>query len=172
MDALELARLAYREVHREFLEDLSGMTAGEFWSPPPGAQNHPGFLAWHVVRDEDYVIQRVVRGTEELWASERWDERLGIDTDAQGTGFTPGEAAALRYPIETFRQYCDRVFAATDAALAAASADLFDRSITWDGRASSMSMASQLHTGSVGHAWVHLGEMRAIRGLSGWRFRE
>ena len=172
MDAIELTRLAYREVHSEFFEDIAGMSAEEWWWAPPGAQNHPGFLVWHVVRDEDFVIQRVVRGTDELWTAERWGERLGIATGAQGTGFEPSEVSSLRFPLDPFRDYCDHVFAATDSALAAAAPELLERTITWDDGDSSMSMATQLLTGSIGHAWVHLGEIRAIRGLRGWRFRE
>jgi hypothetical protein len=37
---------------------------------------------------------------------------------------------------------------------------------------SDWTVATQLVEGSIGHAWVHLGEMRAIKGLRGWRFRE
>jgi hypothetical protein len=33
-------------------------------------------------------------------------------------------------------------------------------------------MLEHLLEGSVGHNWVHLGEVRAILGLRGWRFRE
>lgn len=167
MDAAGLLRLGFRELHeaaREELEDIDAEWL--FWQPGPGL-NTLGFLFWHLVRDEDEVVQRWVLRRTPLWQRDAWFERLRMDPKAQGTGFPPDAVAAFRYDLAAFLPYAELVWAETDAGLASLTGEGLDRLI-----APGFLVATQLVTGCLGHAWLHMGEMRQVKGLRGWRFRE
>lgn len=57
--------------------------------------NHIGFIAWHIVRDEDTVLSYLA-GEADLWLSGRWYERFAMEPKVQGTGMAPSTIAAIR----------------------------------------------------------------------------
>jgi GNAT superfamily N-acetyltransferase len=142
--------------------------AEDLWWQPAVGLNHIGFLFWHVVRDEDVVISQVTGGAE-LWSRGRWHERLGLDPAAQGTGFDPATLPTLSYRLEMFLEYAEEVWARTGPLLQQLSPGDLERP-AWPG--SGWDVARQLVEGCCCHSWLHLGEIRTLRGLRGWRFRE
>ena len=139
-----------------------------FWQPAEGV-NHAGFLVWHIVRDEDTVISGSVLNQPELWSREGWDARLGMDSREQGTGFDSSELGRIRYDIEELLGYAGRVFEQTDSAMAALPSTRLQEDLPWSDQ---WRLANLLTTGCLSHGWVHLGEIRQLRGLRGWKFRE
>ena len=168
MDAIELVRQGFEHVHRALREDM-GEVQPEwlFWQPEPGL-NHIGFLFWHLVRDEDVVVSHVTK-ERELWQMGAWHGRFGMDERAQGTGLAAGHLEHFRYDMAGFIEYAEEVWARTPAALSTLTETDLDPP-AWPG--SDWNVGQQLVEGSLCHCWVHLGEIRYIMGLRGWRFRE
>lgn len=169
MDAISLLRLAFAGLHKEVAEDVADIPADDlFFQPVPGA-NHIGFLLWHLVRDEDTVLCQSVLGTPELWSRDHWFERFAMDEREQGTGLDTTRLEAFRYPLPLLLEYARAVWSQTDAALAVMPANRLEEPLPWT---TEWRLADLLTTGCLNHGWVHLGEIRQIRGLRGWRFRE
>ena len=169
MNATELLRVAFADLHKELLEDVEGLGPDElFWQPADGV-NHIGFLLWHVLRDEDSVICQAVLEQPELWAAGGWANRLGLDEKEQGTGFDSASLGQIRFELERLLAYGAEVWAQTDRALAGLDPARLDDSLAWS---ETWRLANLLTTGCLSHGWVHLGELRQLRGLRGWRFRE
>lgn len=169
MNASELLGVAFADLHKALLEDVADLDeAALFWQPSAGV-NHVGFLFWHIVRDEDTVLsQSVLRGGE-LWSREGWFGRLGMDEQEQGTGFDRGTLQDFRFSFPAFVEYAHAVWRETDEALRAMDPARFDEGISWS---QEWKLANLLTTGCLSHGWVHLGEIRQLRGLRGWTFRE
>ncbi|GAB4326488.1 MAG: hypothetical protein Kow0010_09580 [Dehalococcoidia bacterium] len=168
MDALELLQAAFEHLHQAVRDDLAQVEREWLWWQPGPGLNHIGFLHWHLVRDEDTVLAYLA-GEEDVWQSGGWSERLGMDPEAQGTGLDPAELASFRYDTDTFTGYRDHVWATTSPRLARLEPAAL-REAAWPG--STWDVAQQLVEGCLCHSWLHLGEVRMIMGLRGWRFRE
>jgi len=169
MDATTLLRTGFADLHSELIDDISDLGADAlFWQPAEGV-NHIGFLLWHIVRDEDTVICQSVLKRPELWLSGGWAERLGMDADSQGTGFDSTELGGFRYDLSELVAYAWDVWAQTDSALQALDPARLEEPLAWS---EDWKLANLLTTGCLSHGWVHLGEIRQLRGLRGWKFRE
>jgi hypothetical protein len=169
MEAPELLRVAFADLHKELLEDVEGLAPDElFWQPTEGV-NHIGFLLWHVLRDEDTVICQAVLRRPELWATNGWAARFGMDEKEQGTGFDSSALGTIRYELDQLLAYGAEVWAQTDRTLADLDSARLDEALTWS---DSWRLVNLLTTGCLSHGWVHLGEIRQLRGLRGWKFRE
>ncbi|MCI0438065.1 MAG: DinB family protein [Chloroflexi bacterium] len=172
MNAIEAMRLAFDDLHRAIREDMAD-TPREwlYWQPAPGL-NHIAFLFWHIVRDEDHVIHRGVLRAPTLWEAEGWHQELGMDAEEQGTGFDSARLPELRYSLGDFWPYAERVWQATDAALQRLTDADLARHVPGIPDEPHMTVASLVLSGCIGHSWSHLGEIRYVKGLKGWRFRE
>jgi hypothetical protein len=168
MDAIPLLAASFRDLHQALREDFADVAEADFWWQPAADLNHIGFLSWHIVRDEDAVLS-YVSGRPELWATDGWHERFAMDAKEQGTGMDPGRLASFRYDRTDFIRYADEVWRRTPDLLAQLTEADLDREAWPD---SGWTIARQVVEGCLGHGWLHLGEIRAIRGLRGWRFRE
>ncbi len=168
LHAIQLIQQEFANTHMALREDMAEVPADWlFWQPEPGL-NHIGFLFWHLVRDEDTVVSWVTHQPE-LWVSAGWHERLGMDPQEQGTGLDPTNIAEFRYDPVVFQEYAEAVWARTGPALGTLTEEDLDRAAWKD---SPWNIGQQLVEGSLCHAWVHLGEIRYVMGLRGWRFRE
>ena len=168
MNAIEVIVSSFRDVQIALREDIAVVDDDLFWWQPATDLNHIGFLFWHVVRDEDTVTSYVA-GEPEAWAADGWHARFRMDPKEQGTGLDPARIAAFRYDRALFMDYAEAVWARTPDLLSRLTESDLDRQ-AWPG--SEWNLTQQLVEGSIGHGWVHLGEIRAIKGLRGWRFRE
>ncbi len=168
MDAIEVIRAGFGDLHRELRADLAECEPEWLWWQAGPEVNHIGFLFWHGVRDEDVVVSHVCKAPQ-AWAAEGWHERFEMDAKEQGTGWSQSAMGRLRYDVAAFMEYAERTWARTQELLPAlGEADLDPPA--WEG--SEWTVARQLLQGCLGHGWLHLGEIRFIKGLKGWRFRE
>ncbi|MCL4240632.1 MAG: DinB family protein [Dehalococcoidia bacterium] len=169
MDAPSLLRLAFNDLHTELMDDVAGLDDQDlFWQPAAGV-NHIGFLLWHIVRDEDTVICQSVLRQPELWTRGSWANRFAMDAEAQGTGFESAELPTFRYPLADLLAYAWDVWAQTADAIGSLDPARLEEPLPWS---KDWKLANLLTTGCLSHGWVHLGEIRQLRGLRGWRFRE
>ena len=84
----ELLRWGLEETARDKAIAMNGLTAEERRHQPGPEANHIDFLVWHIARIEDMWVQTFAQGKPGLWQSDGWGERLGIDTEEIGFGFT------------------------------------------------------------------------------------
>lgn len=168
MDSIEVIAQSFEHVHEAMREDFMDLPPRDTWWQAREGANHIGFLFWHLVRDEDVVVSHVC-GLEQLWLSDGWPERLGLPADEQGTGTTASAVNAVRYDLAAFMDYAAAVWRRTPPAIRKLSEGRLDEA-AWPG--SDWSVMQQLVEGCLAHSWLHLGEIRFIRGLRGWRFRE
>lgn len=166
MNAIEVIRTGLADFHNELRGDLVDLDPQLLFWQPNAEANHIGFLLWHVVRDEDSVVSWTSK-QKEVWEEGDWAARLPIDGDSTRSTLTGPEASALRYDLSTLLRYAETVWASTHERLAAMVDDDLD-SQAWP----EWTVARHLVEGCVGHSWMHFGEIRYIRGLRGWRFRE
>jgi hypothetical protein len=96
-----------------------------------------------------------------------YPERLGLPPVAQGTGMSAEEAQALRIrDVTLFREYMQKVWAATEELFARAEPGFFDREVTvkFVGELPALRVLSQI---VLGHGLMHVGQMELIRTLVG-----
>jgi hypothetical protein len=164
MNGVDVIRAGLSDLHAELRRDLADLDPDlVFWQPRPEV-NHIGFILWHLVRDEDSVVSHTAK-LREVWEEGGWAKRLNLES-SEAT--LPGpEAAALRYGLAGFLEYAEVVWEATRQRLLDMTDDNLDRQAWPD-----WTVARHLVEGCIGHSWLHLGEIRYIRGLRGWRYRE
>ena len=172
MDSPELLSTAFADLHKELLDDVEGLDhEALFWQPAP-AINHIGFLLWHIIRDEDTVVCQSLLDRPELWVSGGWAAKFefeGLGSVEQGTGFNSELLPRFRYEMPELLSYAWDVWAQTSDALSGLDSARLDEDLAWS---TEWKLANLLTTGCLSHGWVHLGEIRQLRGLRGWKFRE
>ncbi|MSQ14383.1 MAG: DinB family protein [Dehalococcoidia bacterium] len=154
----ELERLQKRT-----LETISEFTEEQLtWLPGQSLGNPIGFLLWHMSRREDYHLQERIRGVPQIWQSEGWHQRIGLDPEATGFGFTPEQVNSFNAPsLEQAIAYYNGVreatlgylWAATDEKLLVTMPDMPDTSI-----------ATYLMP-RIGHEHEHWGQIDYLKGI-------
>ena len=166
MNAVELIRSGLSDVHAEIRRALADLEPDMlFWQPQPDV-NHIGFILWHLVRDEDSMISYTSK-LSEVMDEGGWAARLNVAPELSKPTLPGPEAGALRYDLACFVEYAEAVWHATDERLLVLRDVDLDRP-AWPG----WTVARHLVEGCLGHSWLHLGEIRYIRGLRGWHFAE
>ena len=81
---------------------------------PPG-HNSLAWIIWHLAREEDWAVNTMLRGEEQVLTRDGWEARLGVARRDIGTGMTEEEVADLsaRIDVGALRGYFDAVTAAT-----------------------------------------------------------
>jgi hypothetical protein len=84
----------------------------------PG-HNSVAWLLWHIARGEDWAIQTILQGQEQLLMSEGWDHRMRVTYPGFGGGMEREEMIALSEQIDlkALRGYYTAVAAATQTFL-------------------------------------------------------
>jgi uncharacterized damage-inducible protein DinB len=77
------------------IEDL---TEEELHFRPPGPCNSIAFDAWHIARTADNLIHFAFERELPVWLQQGLNEAWSLPKADQGTGMTPEEAYALRFP--------------------------------------------------------------------------
>ena len=165
MKAIEFIQGAISELHSAMIDDVKVLTREHLtWKPAPKA-NPIGFLFWHYMRTEDNMIQGI-QGKPSIWESEKWDEKLGMDSNAQGTGFQEPEVekvAALS--LSELMAYAERVTQSTEDYLAALDDARLDHAPNPD--RPRRTIAVMLRSFILAHGWWHLGEIKYVKGMQG-----
>ncbi len=135
-------------------------------SPAPGA-NTMAWLVWHLARVQDDHVSEVL-GTDQLWVSEDWTRRFGLDADPSNTGYghSPEEAAAVRPDRpEVLLEYLDAVDRRTRSMLETLTPADLDRVVdrSWD---PPVTLGVRL-VSVADDCLQHIGQARYLRGLFG-----
>jgi uncharacterized damage-inducible protein DinB len=108
MDAKGLLLKSLEESHDYLTKALDGLTQEEAtWSPSPEC-NSIAFILWHMIRVEDFFVNRVIQHGKELYETKKWQEKLG--TPAKAYGYTVEELRAWPAPkLQILREYANSV---------------------------------------------------------------
>ena len=87
MTLKEFVRNALEMQRNDLLRSLQGLTPEDLAWRSAAQGNAIGFLAWHMARVEDMWVQRVFQGKQQLWQSDGWSGRLGMDAYGRDNGF-------------------------------------------------------------------------------------
>jgi len=154
---------------------------------PADGSNSIAWLIWHLARIEDVVVNSVVRGEDQVLIRDRWGPRVGVAETQIGTGFSDEEVADFSNRLDTgaLIDYWVAVHQETQGWLKDAPLDILDSKPDlrerlesapevvsqqggwvlqlWGGQATSFLLRWTV----IGHGYLHLGEMQAVRGQLG-----
>lgn len=166
MNVNDLLLRSFEDVHRELRGNLAELPEGSLWWQPARGMNHIGFLLWHLVRDEDTMFANMT-GRRQVWWEGGWAERVGLGRLGDVATLEPGDADGLRFELADFLEYAEAVWSRTLELVPEFTEARLDDAV-WPG----WNVARSLVEGSIGHSWMHLGEIRYLMGLRGWRHTE
>ncbi len=168
--AKELLDYMQRELHSMhglYGRVLDGLDDEQINRVPDGGKQNIAFSLWHYIRTEDNIIQFVMQRKPTVWMEGGWDSKFGLDSKAQGTGFSDDEALNFRMKgIDDFKRYMSDVFARTESYVGALSDDDVERKITVR-PLGEMSVLQCLSGMCMTHGYRHLGEIEFAKGLVG-----
>ena len=109
---------------------LDGMTPDQMYYRPEENANSTAWVIWHLTRVQDHHISDM-GGLEQLWTSDGWHARFGMEADGKntGTGHTPGDVAKIRPDAETLQSYYDAVYERTKTVLSSLTPEDMDREL-------------------------------------------
>jgi hypothetical protein len=129
----------------------------------PGA-NTIGWLVWHLLRVQDDHVADAA-GTEQVWTSAGWHDRLGLPFEASATGYgqSQDEVGAVSTTSELLVGYARGVTAATQVYVAGLRDDDLDRVVddSWD---PPVTLGVRL-VSVIGDDLKHLGQAEYVKGL-------
>jgi hypothetical protein len=170
LTAAEFIHAELGRLHRSLDRALDGLTPEQLHAVPAGhpKANTIAWGLWHYTRTEDNVVRYVIQDRRPtVWMEGKYAERLGLPPVAQGTGMSIEEAHALRIKdVALFKEYMQKVWAATDELFARADAALLEKTVTIKPLGD---MPAVRALGQVGltHGMTHLGEIELARTLVG-----
>ena len=167
MDATEYINIMLRDLHDGLRADIEALTQEQFTQQPAEGANTIAFLLWHATRLEDLQLHGV-HGREPVWVSGGWAERLGLDAEDLGTGLTEERMLAFQPAKEEVLTYAEAVWEASPALVSALTPERLDEPLNPE--RPRMTAGRSLANFAVGHAWLHLGEIRFAKGLMGMPF--
>ncbi len=165
MNGAEFVRTIIGEMHGAMMADVKNFTPEHLaWKPTPGA-NPIGFLFWYYVRTEDNIVHGLI-GKPPVWQAEKWHEKLGMDAQAQSTGFQEPEVDKVAsLPLSEMIAYAEKVFAETTDHLNTLDDAGLDHAPNPERPRRNIGM--MLRNFVVAHGWWHLGEIKYLKGMQG-----
>ena len=96
--------LAYRVFYESSAEQLRTILPGH---------NSLAWIIWHIARGEDWGVNAMFRGEEQVLTRDGWIHRLGVPRQDFGNGMTEDEVTDLtrRIDLDALRGYFDAVTA-------------------------------------------------------------
>lgn len=95
MNLLEFATEMFEEYGARMYGYLDGLTTEELNWRPNAEANSIAFIVWHTARVEDRWFQVFCQDKPDLWASERWFEKLGMDENQPAIRLTSADLASF-----------------------------------------------------------------------------
>jgi len=165
MNAVEFIHATVSEFHGAMIEDVKVLNAEQLaWKPAPNT-NPIGFLFWHLIRTEDNMINGI-QGKPTIWESEKWNEKLGMDARAQGTGFEePDVDKVAALPLSEVIAYAERVTGSIEDYIKSLDDAGLDRAPNPERPRWTVGM--MLRNFVIAHGWWHLGEIKYLKGMQG-----
>ena len=153
-----------------WIENLSeGITDEQFYYQPTADSNSIAWLVWHLSRWRDRVSASVT-GEVQVWISDGWAQRFGMEEERTGLGDTPEQVASFRVPRDQVLGYAAAAHRAIVERVSKLTPAQFDqeaeytpgnRRATW-----------QVLAGVIGDSTEHVGQINYLRGMTaglGWR---
>ena len=168
MDATQLITTMLEDLQRGFRREVEPLTQEQFVARPTPEANTVAFVLWHVTRTEDNIVHGQVTSGTPLWVAEGWHDRLGLEPDEGGTGFTAEQVGAFQPRKEDLIAYCERVWEVAPGLLSTLTEEDLDRAPNPD--RPHMTLGRSLANFMLGHGFWHLGDIRFIKGLQGMPF--
>ena len=114
-----------REVVRSTVE---GLSAEDLARRPSEGANSVAWLVWHLARVQDDHLAAAFDG-EQVWTSQGWPARLGLDLDPADTGYghTAEQVASVVVEGDQLLAYAEAVHAQTAEYLSTVTDDDLDR---------------------------------------------
>ena len=163
---------AFKEAIRSGLEEylqglrkaVEGLTPAELRWQPTLHTNHIAWQIWHMARVEDRWISKQLKGTAQVWVSDGWADRFGMDPESVGFGHTMEDVRAMpETPLIDLMAYFDAVRAVT---------------LQWLEQAKDADLSKEYshpRKGTINGAWIvghilveesqHTGQVAMIRGM-------
>ena len=143
---------------------LDGLDEEQLTARPTSESNSIAWLVWHLTRIQDDHLAGAF-GHEQVWTSDRWEERFGLPfpTDATGYGHSSQDVAAVVGPADLLRSYHHAVSERTAAVLAGLREAQLERVVDerWD---PPVTLAVRL-VSVVADDLEHVGQAAYLRGL-------
>lgn len=136
MDVAALLLELYGRIPPLVRDAVDGLDAKHLAEMPAPGANSIGWLVWHLTRVQDHHVAELL-GIEQVWVSEGWAGRFGLDPDPQnhGYGHTAEQVTAVRPDgPEILVEYLEAVWARTRSMLEGVTAADLDRVVDrrWD----------------------------------------
>ncbi|HZP58084.1 MAG TPA: DinB family protein [Dehalococcoidia bacterium] len=158
-----------RGLHGLYERVMTGLDEAQVNHVPEGGNQNIAFCLWHYVRTEDNIVQFVIQRKPTVWIEDGWDAKFGLDSKAQGTGFSDDDARNFRIRgLDDFLQYMRDVFRRTEDYVAALDEGEAERRITVK-PVGEMSIQQCISGMCLTHGYRHLGEIEFAKGLTGTR---
>jgi hypothetical protein len=165
MDAIAILSDAFGRIPGEAGRAAAGLSAdGLAFRPDPEA-NSIAWLVWHLTRVMDHHVSELA-GREQAYVVDGWAERLGMNPDAQDTGFghSSQQVGAVRFADSApLLAYLDVVTARTLEYVSGVDATELDRIVDrrWDPPVTSGVRLVSV----IGDCMQHAGQARYVRGV-------
>lgn len=164
MDISQYVALGLEGIKQGLTRVLDGLDRQELsWRPASGC-NSIGLILFHTVRFEDVFVQTRIQGKPEVWAAEKWYQKLDKAEADVGAHYSTDQVNRFRVPeLKDILAYFEAVRAGTQDYLGGLNSEAFDGKIQTPryGEVSVGFMLSRM----IGHAQQHIGEMSYLRGL-------
>ncbi|MHB1134769.1 MAG: DinB family protein [Chloroflexota bacterium] len=163
MDAKDYIRRQVASVRRTSDAVTGDLTEEQLGWTPPGTCNPIGATLLHAIHSEDAFVRRTIQGKPTLFEGEGWGLQLGVPAEP-GRGPSWDALKDKSLSLAKVLAYQQAVRAETDAYLDGLSPEELERQV--------MTFRGELPVGDVlalylGHAAHHLGEISALKGVSG-----
>jgi uncharacterized damage-inducible protein DinB len=110
MEAKALILRSLEQSQRYLTRALDGLTQEEVAWSPNAECNSIAFILWHIVRVEDFFVNRVIQRETVLYEAESWLEKLGTPVKDTGYQYTLEQLQAWPVPkLEVLRGYASSV---------------------------------------------------------------
>lgn len=186
MDFMKYVQGQHRGI-RWFFENtvISGTAPEKFKERVNNHGNSIAWLMWHTARTEDFTVNAIIRQRPQI-VEDGWAAKLGVDELRIGTGFNDDEVEDLTKDLDVsaLDEYWKTVADDTSLWLGSNTEDVLNERfeaeerfatvpqpfspgqgamVLWQGRSAGFLLSTVVIT----HAYIHLGEMNAIRGQIG-----
>ncbi|MBK8559185.1 DinB family protein [Candidatus Amarobacter glycogenicus] len=163
-----ILRSSLKSMHALLDKAVEDMTADHFNFRPQEGGVSAFFSLWHYVRTEDNIINFVSQGKPTVWLEGGYNDTFALPRNSQGTGMTEAEANAVQiHDVAKWHEYQEKVWAATDAYLAAMSPAEFDERTVTIKPLGPMSLWDGIYGVCLSHGYRHVGEIEYVRGVQG-----
>ncbi len=153
-----------------WIESLSeGITDEQFYYQPTDDSNSIAWLVWHLSRWRDRISASVT-GEAQVWISDGWAQRFGMDEERTGLGDTPELVASFRVPRDQVLGYAAAAHRAIVERVLKITPEQFDQPV--ESLYGDLRPAWRVLAGVIGDSTEHVGQINYLRGMTvglGWR---